>query len=68
MRIARKLETIFIHSNRFVPIDADALQRISFFTHSTIDCHITMQLAATNRYIYQPLHAARDKYIHSRIS
>lgn len=55
----------------FQSLHANCCRRIStnpFFTHSTIDCHITMQLAATNRYIYQPPRAARDKYIRGRIS
>jgi len=34
-----------------------------FFTHCTIDCHITMQLVAANRYVYQYPRMARDKYV-----
>lgn len=58
----RECKTIFIHSNQSVPIGADAFQYHLSFTHCTIHRHITMQLAAANRYIYQHPRAARDKY------
>jgi len=46
-----------------MPICANTFQHDSFFTYCTIDCHITIQFVAANRYVYQHPRTARDKYI-----
>lgn len=49
----------------FRTLCANWRKRIStlFFTHCTIDCCITIQVVAVNRYVYQHPRTARDKYI-----
>ena len=51
------------HSFRMLCANWCRFNMIFFFTHCTIDCHITLQLVAANRYVYQYPRTARDKYV-----